>query len=180
MKKTIIFLLSVLTIISVTACTNSKYIEDVSSMNEEQRAKAEELLKNAETMYAEAETGMEKIEAAFEMGFRHMALGRNDRAIPYYEEVLGYDAVHYPALSNLANIHKKAEEYEKALEYEKELLEANPQNFEVVRDMVELYILIDQIKEGKQFVMDFSLTEKGAENQDFIKSQMEYLTEKSK
>lgn len=175
MKKTIQITLLTLILTTLTAC-GANYVVDISDMPEEQRLHQEELLAEALQNYENAETDDEKSLQAFETGFQYMALGQHGKAIPYYEEVLEYDAVHYPVLTNLAYIYETAGKIEKALEYEQRLYDHYYTEYaEVNRDIVRLLLENGQIEEATQIVDTLAKIDLGKNSPEFVEDLYEKI-----
>lgn len=158
--------------ISMTAC-DGKYDVDSSHLSDENREKQETLLEEALELYKVADNPVGKANAAFNAGFHYMILGKNTKAIGYYEEVIAVDPVHYPALTNLSSIYEEAGEVDKALEYTTRLYDhdANKTTPEVIRDMVRLLTVNGKQEEARMVLKDYALTEAGQKDGLFIADQ---------
>lgn len=175
MKKIINLALLALILTTLTAC-GTNYVVDISDMPEDQRLRHEQFLATALENYENAETDSEKSLQAFETGFQYMALGQHGKAIPYYEEVLQYDAVHYPVLTNLAYIYETAGEIEKALEYEQRLYDRYYTEYaEVNRDMVRLLLANGQIEKATQVVDALAEIDLGKNSPKFVEDLYEKI-----
>ena len=153
MKK-ILFSLIIASIF-LTAC--GKYTVDIPNLPPELKAKWELELDENLAKYDDTTDPYARSQVASEIGFRYMNLGKYGKAIPYYEEVLSYDNVHFPALTNLAYMYEEVGEITKALEYEKRLYEANPTNKEVVGDTIRLLNKNYQFDDAKKLLTTYAL-----------------------
>ena len=179
MKKTIYLALLTLILTTLTAC-GANYVVDVSDMPEDQRLSHEQFLADALENYENAETDGEKSLQAFEIGFQYMALGQHGTAIPYYEEVLEHDAMHYPVLTNLAYIYETAGKVKTALEYEQRLYDRYYTEYgEVNRDMVRLLLANGQIEKATQVVDALAEIDLGKNSPEFVEGLYEKI-EKAK
>lgn len=179
MKKIINLVLLTLILTTLTAC-GANYVVDISDMPEEQRLYQEGLLADALGNYENAETDSEKSLQAFEIGYQYMVLGQHGKAIPYYEEVLQYDAVHYPVLTNLAYIYETAGNINKALEYEQRLYDRYYTEYgEVNSDIVRLLLKDGQIEKTTQVVDALAEIDLGKNSPEFVEDLYEKI-EKAK
>lgn len=176
MKKLISLVLLTITVFTLSACGGNKYRIDISDMPQEMKAQEEQKLADALELYKEeAPDTLAKIDRIAEVGFRYMALGQYDNAIPYYEEVLELDPNHVPALNNLADMYEEVGEIEQALEYAVRLHESDPGWTEGVRDLVRLYTENSQPEEASRLLEEFAKTENGLSSTEFIEEQRAYI-----
>lgn len=177
MKKAKLLSLFIVTLLILTACGKDPFTADVSYQPQEVRQKNEKLLKEYLEKYEKAGEESEKSALATEVGFFYLQLGNYRQAIKYYEEVIQYDAVHFPALNNLAYMYEEAGDFEKALEYEKRLYEANPTNREVVSDTIRILVENKRFDEATGVLEAFSRYDKSTGNNytQFIGDQYSYI-----
>jgi tetratricopeptide (TPR) repeat protein len=179
MNKVKILSVMALSAVLFTAC--GKYTIDISDMPEEQRIAHEQYLEEHLEIYNTTDSDLGRTNAAAEIGNRYMNLGQYKNAIKYFEEVLEFDAIHFPALNNLAVIYERVEEYEKALEYELRLYDANSTNKEVVTDTIRLLVLNERHDDARGVLEAFSAYDKttGPNYTQFIGDQFGYIFDSS-
>ncbi|MEK7672739.1 MAG: tetratricopeptide repeat protein [Patescibacteria group bacterium] len=90
------------------------------------------------------EEDSKNIVATFEIAFGYQQLGEFKKAITYYEKVLEFDPVHYPALNNLADIYEQVEEYALSAKYIKKLYENNEKDSLVLEDAIRILLKNDE------------------------------------
>ncbi|MFA5820636.1 MAG: hypothetical protein WC873_00775 [Candidatus Gracilibacteria bacterium] len=171
MKK-ILLSLAIISLLLLTSC--GKYTVKIENLPPELKAKWEKELDENLAKYDDANDPYAKSQLASEVGFRYMNLGKYSKAISYYEEVLAYDNVHFPALNNLAFIYEEVGEIQKALEYEKRLYEANPLNKEVVGDTVRLLVKNYQFEDATKLLTTYTINSKN-EDPQFISDTLQFI-----
>jgi len=179
MKKNLKHLLLATTLISLLVlpgCAN-KFVVDISNMPAEWKANNEKILNEFISKYENPKDNNEKITATFEIGFRYMNLGRHDKAIPYYEEVLESNPLDFATLNNLARIYEEAEEIQTALEYQQKLYNNNSTNMQVIAETIRLLLKNNQTNDAQGVLETFARTEKGKEasNLQFVSDQFELI-----
>jgi len=178
MKNIIKITITALILTAFTACGTPNYTIDISHMSEEQIQGYEQALADALSNYETAEDDLAKSEYAFEIAHKYMTLGQHGKSIPYYEEVLEFDAVHYPALSNLAYIYETAGEIKKALEYSTRLYnEYFKEHAEVNGDYVRLLLKDKQFDKAETAVDNLAQIELGKNNEGFVQSLYDEIQE---
>ena len=177
MKKILLSSL-LITLLLFSACTQNKYIIDISDMPEEVKQNHEDLLKQHLEKYNESNDPGEKALLAEEIGFRYMNLGNYEKAIFYYNEVLQEYPSYYQALNNLAYMYEEVEEIAKALEYQQKLYENDSTNMQILSGVIRLLVKNNQSDDALSVLEVFARTDIGMENKKFVSDQFEYIKNK--
>lgn len=180
MNKLKLISFAILGLLTFTACAKDPYMVDISYLPKETQQKHQQLLKESQEQYNKATDPAEKSKFATEVAFNNMTLGNYREAINYYQKVLEFDAVHFPALNNLAYMHEEAGDLVKALEFEKRLYEANNTNKEVVEDTIRILVKNKMFNDAQGLLEAFSKYNKSSgENKytQFVGEQYGYIQE---
>ncbi len=177
MKKLKLLSLLLLATFSLTACGKDPFMVDISYQPPETQEKNQKLVQDYLEKYNNESDPAEKARFAQEAGFYYMQLGNYREAIKYYEKVLEFDAVHFPALNNIAYMYEEAGDYAKAMEYQKRLYEANATNREVVADTIRILVRAKRFDEAVGVLTTFSQYDKSSGNNyaSFLSEQYEFI-----
>lgn len=177
---------SMLIVLTLTACVKDPYTIDVSYLPPATQEMHQKLIQENLAKYnsaTDATAAAEKSKLAEEIGFHYMTLGNYTEAIKYYEKVLDFDKVHFVALNNLAYMYETAGKLDKALEYQKRLYEANNTNKSVVEDVIRILVENGRFSDAQGVLEAFSKYDKssGVNYTKFISDQFTYISsEKTK
>ncbi len=174
MKKLAI-LSVIISALILSACTDSKYVIHDPNMPEEYIQQYEDKISDNLEKYNNSTTEDEKADYAEEVAFSYMSLGNYKESIEYYEEILEYDSVHFPALSNIAYMHEEVGEYLTALEFQQRLYEANSTNKEVVKDTIRILLASGKSSDALSVLEKFAVTEAGKNDPAFVSEQFELI-----
>lgn len=180
MNKLKLISFAILVMLTFTACAKDPYMVDISYLPKETQQKHQQLLKESQEQYNKATDPAEKSKFATEVAFNNMTLGNYREAINYYQKVLEFDAVHFPALNNLAYMHEEAGDLVKALEFEKRLYESNNTNSAVVEDTIRVLVKNNMFNDAQGVLEAFSKYNKSSgENKytKFVSDQFAYIME---
>lgn len=177
MKKIKFIALLLVATFIVTACGKDPFMADISYQPPETQEKNREMVQDYLEKYNNESDAAEKARYAKEVGFFYMQLGNYREAIKYYEKVLEFDAVHFPALNNIAYMYEEAGDYAKAIEYQKKLYENNATNREVVADTIRILVRSERFDEAVGVLTAFSNYDKSSGNNyvAFLSEQFEFI-----
>ncbi|MFH1375862.1 MAG: tetratricopeptide repeat protein [Patescibacteria group bacterium] len=155
----------------------SQYRVEREGMPDELKTKMEQQIEAGEAALAATEDATDKIIPLLDIAFAYDQLGRFDKAIPYYEQMLEIDPVSFQALNNLGVIYEEVGEYRKAAEHYGKLLNTNPSNMEVLSDTVRALMAMGHFVDAQDTLEKFTEYNQNASEEmlTFISSQYEKI-----
>jgi Flp pilus assembly protein TadD len=90
------------------------------------------------------------------IAFAQEQLGRFDKAIPLYKEILTIDPNHYAALNNLGVIYEKVGEYKTAAQHYGQLLELNSSNTSILKDALRALVAAGHFEDAQTNLESFA------------------------
>jgi len=161
---------------TLVGCGN-KYIVEREGMPEELKTRLEAQIVSGEEMLAVAGDEGAREKARLEIAFGNEQLGRFDRAIPIYKEILATNPKHYPALNNLGVIYEELGEYITSAKYYGQLLEANPSETKILDDAIRVLVAAGNFEAAQVNLESFIKYNQDSvgEIQSFISNQFEFI-----
>lgn len=177
-KKIIITTLVCVFTFTLAGCgLDNKYRVEREGMPDELKTKLEQQIEIGKEILAATEEDVDRMTPLLDIAFAYDQLGRFDKAIPYYEQMLEIDPASFQALNNLGVIYEEVGEYRKAVEHYGKLLDMNPSNTEVLSDVVRAFIAMEHFVDAQDTLEKFSVYNQDADEYmlTFISSQYEKI-----
>ena len=159
MKKIVIMLLLSLILTSCGAPPAKP-----EGMSDEQYSNMLETIENAKVTIKE-EKDVFPTEAYIDLGLNSQVLLDYDTAEDAYKKVLENDPVNYLGLNNLASMYEEMGKTQESLELFGKLADANPENFEAIKDTLRLFKTLKRNDDG-QTVLEHWITNYPSEKKD--------------